>query len=103
MGSIIAGSEKDFASGTITKVVIDGRDISIANIDGQYYAFDDTCTHAGASLAEGTLDECNVICGWHGAIFDCTTGQLAKFPAKIRDLGTYKVTIQDGQIYVEVN
>lgn len=103
MGKIIAGSIKDFKAGTISKVTVDGREIAIANIDGTLHAFDDSCTHAGASLAEGRLEGCRVVCGWHGAVFDCTTGKLAKFPAKIRDLGSYSVHIKDQQVYIEVS
>ena len=83
-------------------MTLDGRDIAIVNINGKYYAVDDTCTHAGASLAEGKIDGDNLVCGWHGAEFDCTTGKLAKFPAPIRDLTTYTIHEEDGNIYVEV-
>lgn len=102
MGKVIAGSLSDFPPGSISKVAVDGREIAVANIDGTCYAIDDTCTHAGASLSEGEVSGCNVVCGWHGAQFDCTTGQLAKFPAKIRDLASYAVTTDDGNVYIEV-
>lgn len=102
MGKIFAGSASDFPEGSINQVTLDGRDIAIANINGKYYAVDDTCTHAGASLAEGKIDGENLVCGWHGAEFDCTTGKLAKFPAPIRDLTPYTIHEEDGNIYVEV-
>jgi len=103
MGRVIAGPLSDFAPGSVTKVVVDGRDIAVVNVDGTCYAIDDTCTHAGASLSEGTVSGCNVVCGWHGAQFDCATGRLAKFPATIRDLASYPVSIEDGSLYVEVS
>lgn len=102
MGKIIAGSASDFPPGSISMVTVDGRDIAVTNIGGTYHAMDDACTHAGASLSEGSLSGCNVVCGWHGAQFDCTTGKLAKFPAKIRDLASYRVTADDGNLYIEV-
>lgn len=103
MGRVIAGQLSDFEPGSITQVIVDGRDIAVVNMNGTCYAIDDTCTHAGASLSEGTVSDCNVVCGWHGAEFDCTTGRLAKFPATIRDLTSYPVTIEDGNVYVEVS
>lgn len=103
MGKIIAGSASDFPEGSVNQVALDGRDIAVVNVGGKYYAMDDTCTHAGASLSEGRLDGCNLVCGWHGAEFDCTTGKLAKFPAQIRDLTSYVVSEEDGNIYVEVS
>ena len=89
MGKIIACKTAEIASGKMIKVTIDGRDILVANINGDYCATDDSCTHSGSSLSEGKLDGCTITCGWHAAEFDCKTGKLVKFPAKIRDLTSY--------------
>lgn len=102
MGKIIVGNTKDFFKEKIKKVTIDGKDILLANIDGSYYAIQDTCTHAGASLSEGSLDGSIITCGWHGAKFDCKTGKLSSFPVKIKDLNSYKVVIESENIFVEV-
>ena len=75
MGKIIVGKVSDFIPGKMHKVTIDGKDVLVVNIDGIYYAVNDTCTHAGASLSEGSLDGTVVTCGWHGAKFDCKTGK----------------------------
>ena len=40
--------------------------------------------------------------GWHAASFECKSGKLAKFPAKIEDLKSYKVTVENGDVFVEV-
>ena len=102
MGKIIVGKASDITPGKMIKASIDGRDILVANVEGNYYAMDDTCTHAGASLAEGKLDGCTVTCGWHGAQFDCKDGSLTKFPAKIRDLETYTVSVESDDVFVEI-
>lgn len=102
MGKIIVGKVSDFAPGKLQKVTVDGKDVLVANIDGNYYAINDTCTHAGASLSEGSLDGTVVTCGWHGAKFDCKTGKLSAFPAKIKDLNSYKVVIESENIFIEV-
>ena len=102
MKQILAGPISEFPSGSMSKVEAEGLDVLLVNLDGTYYAVDDTCTHAGASLSEGTMDGCSLVCGWHGAQFDCTTGKLTKFPAKIRDLGSYKVVTQDDSVYIQV-
>ena len=101
MGRHLIGPESDIPPGTMKKVTVSGLDVLVANVDGAYHAVDDTCTHSGASLSEGSLDGCTVVCGWHKAEFDCTTGKLSKFPAPIRDLGSYKVTSEDGSLFVE--
>ena len=102
MGKIIAGKVSDIAPGKMIKVAVDGREILVANIDGEFCAVDDSCTHSGASLSEGELNGNIVTCGWHKAEFDCKTGKLAKFPAKIRDLGTYKVSVESDNVFVEM-
>ncbi|MGI0075551.1 MAG: Rieske (2Fe-2S) protein [Nitrosotalea sp.] len=102
MGKIIVGKVSDFVPGKIQKVTIDGKDLLIANIDGNYYAVNDTCTHAGASLSEGSLDGSVITCGWHGAKFDCKTGNLSAFPVKIKDLNSYRVIVESENIFVEV-
>ncbi|MCJ8305988.1 MAG: non-heme iron oxygenase ferredoxin subunit [Nitrosopumilus sp.] len=102
MGKIIAGKTSDIPPGKMIKVSIDGRDILVANIDGKYCATDDSCTHSGSSLSEGKLDGCTVTCGWHGAQFDCETGKLVKFPAKIRDLASYNVIVESDNVFVEM-
>jgi 3-phenylpropionate/trans-cinnamate dioxygenase ferredoxin subunit len=102
MGKVILGKATEFPPGKLQKVTVDGKDILVANIDGVYYAINDTCTHAGASLSEGSLDGTIVTCGWHGAKFDCKTGRLSVFPAKIKDLSSYKVVIESENIFVEV-
>ena len=102
MGKIIIGEKTEIISGKMIKRSIDGRDILVANINGEYFATDDSCTHSGSSLSEGKLDGCTITCGWHAAEFDCKTGKLVKFPAKIRDLTSYKVVLESENVYVEV-
>ena len=93
----------DIAEGSMARFKLGDRDIAVANLGGgEIVAFDDTCTHAGASLAEGRLESSTVVCGWHGARFGCRTGELEQFPAKIRGLRSYPVTVESGQVCIEV-
>ena len=101
MGKIFAGKTSDIPVGKLHKVSADGKEILVANLDGNYFAMDDTCTHSGASLSEGKLDGSIVTCGWHGAQFDCKTGKLEKFPAKISDLKSYKVLVESDDVFIE--
>jgi len=102
MGKIIAGKASEIPPGKMIKVSIDGKEILVSNIEGNFYAIDDSCTHSGASLSEGSIDGCVVTCGWHKAEFDCKTGKLVKFPAKIRDLASYNVTVESDNVFVEM-
>ena len=94
MGKILVGKTSDIPSGKMVMVSADGKDILVTNVDGNYYAMDDTCTHAGASLSEGSLDGSTVTCPWHGSTWDCKTGKLIAFGAQLKDLSSYKVTVE---------
>lgn len=102
MAKVIAGKTSDIVPGKMIKVAVDGKEVLVANINGEYYATDDSCTHSGASLSDGKLEGNIVTCGWHAAQFDCKTGKLAKFPAKIRDLTSYKVSVESEDVFIEV-
>ena len=102
MTKIKAGKTSEITPGKLVKVSLEGKDILISNINGDYFAMDDTCTHSGASLSEGKLEGNTLICGWHGAQFDCKSGKLEKFPAKINDLKSYEIIVESDEIFVEV-
>ena len=87
--------------GQMKKVSIDENEILVTNIDGSYFAIDDTCTHAGATLSEGKLEDSTITCDWHGAKFDCKNGKLIKFPGEIDDLKSYKVIVESDDVFVE--
>ena len=102
MGKILVGKTSDIPSGKMVMVSADGKDILVTNVDGKYYAMDDTCTHAGASLSEGSSDGSTVTCPWHGSTWDCKTGKMIAFGVHLNDLSSYKVTVESDEIFVEV-
>jgi nitrite reductase/ring-hydroxylating ferredoxin subunit len=73
--------------------------IAVFNVDGEFLAIDDTCTHQDASLADGWLDGCAVECPLHASCFDLRTGQVSGPPAKT-PVRTHRVTVEDGMVYV---
>ena len=101
MGKILVGKTSDIPSGKMIMVSTDGKDILVTNVDGNYCAMDDTCTHAGASLSEGSLDGSTLTCPWHGSTWDCKTGKLIAFGAQLKDLSSYKVTVESDNVFVE--
>jgi nitrite reductase/ring-hydroxylating ferredoxin subunit len=75
--------------------------IALYNCDGTFFATDDTCSHAEASLSEGWLEDCEITCPLHGAIFDVTTGNPLSLPAT-KPIRTYPVRVEGDDIFVEV-
>ena len=51
MGRIIACKSSELEAGQMKKVSVDSKDILVVNVNGNYFACDDTCTHSGASLS----------------------------------------------------
>jgi nitrite reductase/ring-hydroxylating ferredoxin subunit len=91
-------STTELPPGEATTVVADVA-IAVFNVDGEYFAIDDTCTHQDASLADGWLDGCAVECPLHASCFDLRTGKVSGPPAKT-PVRTHGVTVVDGTIYL---
>ena len=80
---------------------VTGKRIAIAKAGDTFYAFGDTCTHQGCSLAQGELDGTTVTCPCHGSEFDVTTGEVLRGPAR-EPVQSYPVRIEDGLLRIEV-
>ena len=83
----------------------DGKQIMLAKVEGQVYAMDNICTHQGAELHEGDLGQEGshfVTCPWHAAHFDLKSGNVHQETDWATDLGTYKVDLEEGDVYVEI-
>ncbi|MBL8896761.1 MAG: Rieske (2Fe-2S) protein [Planctomycetes bacterium] len=52
-----------------------GKKVAVVRHGGSLYAFEDTCPHQGASLAEGHVEGGYVHCPWHGWRFEIATGK----------------------------
>lgn len=74
---------------------------SFHNVQGSFHAIDDTCTHRGGPLSEGSLDGKEVTCPLHGARFDVTTGGVLGPPAP-QGVARYNVRVEGTDIEVEV-
>ena len=89
------------APGQIQVITPRGERIALANVDGEYYAIDDVCTHDGGALDQGELDGPEIECPRHGARFDVRTGKVTQLPA-FSPVETFPVRIQDGTVLVDV-
>lgn len=94
------GNAKDLANNEMRVFDVAGAKVNITNANGNLYAFDDTCTHRGCSLAEGTLDGTTVTCPCHGSQFDVTSGAVIQGPAK-QPVRSREVQVQGEDLLVE--
>ena len=88
------------APGKAGLVLVNGIKVAVFNVNGSYYATQDSCTHAGAPLNEGDLEDQNIICPWHASCFNVASGEVIRGPAK-DPLRTFKVSIEGdtGSVY----
>lgn len=95
----------DLAPGEMMEVSVQGEEVALFNVEGEYYAIGDICTHAYTHLTEGEFYE--DIRGWvvecplHGSQFDVTSGEAVTLPAT-GNAGKYEVKVEDGEILIGV-
>src|SRR5947209_20528287 len=94
-------TRQQISPGDTKRVEAGGEIIALYNVDGTIYATDDTCSHAQASLSDGWLEDNEITCPLHGAVFDVTTGQPMCLPAT-KPVRTYTVRLEGEDIYIEV-
>lgn len=91
----------EIAPGEARAFEVDGEPIAIYNVDGQFFATCDTCSHEEASLAEGWLDDDVVTCPVHGAEFSVRTGEVLSLPAT-EPIATYPVRVEGDDILISM-
>ena len=86
------------------KIVYAGQiSIGVYNLDGEYFALEDRCSHDDGPLCEGDFDaeEGIAICPRHGANIDIRTGRALTLPA-VLPVDTFPVRVDAGTVKVEV-
>jgi nitrite reductase/ring-hydroxylating ferredoxin subunit len=107
-GYLKIAQKTEITVGKMKKFVPEGKEILIANINGNYYAIEARCPHKAGELLQGTLEGNIITCPNHGAKFDATTGKVISppkmgfFHPKIKDAISYQVKIENGYILVKL-
>ena len=83
-------------------VEVDFVSVALFNVDGDFYAIEDVCTHDGGPLAEGELEGDEVACPRHGARFSVRTGQPLCMPA-VEPVDCYEVKVEGEDILVNID
>jgi nitrite reductase/ring-hydroxylating ferredoxin subunit len=94
------GNSTAVADGQMQVFDVVGTQVTVANAGALLYAFDDTCTHQGCSLATGELEGTTVTCPCHGSRFDVTSGAVLQGPAR-RPVRSRIVAVQGEDLLVE--
>lgn len=96
---IEAAKLSELANGEMKEIDADGTKILLARDNDKCYAIGARCTHYGAPLAEGFLSGKRIVCPWHHACFNITTGRPEEPPA-FDSLPRFDVEIEDDRIFV---
>ena len=94
---VTVAKTSEIEPGQMILVEVDDEDVAVANVNGEYYAFGAECPHAGGPLEEGDVEGNIVVCPWHGAEFDMTTGKALTMPAS-DSISTYQVRVDGEEI-----
>jgi nitrite reductase/ring-hydroxylating ferredoxin subunit len=95
-------AKADVALDTVKQFPAGAKTLAVYNIGGTYYATDDECTHAAASLADGMLEGDVIECCMHMGSFRVPTGEVVDPPCEV-PLRTYQVILKGDDVFVDLN
>lgn len=99
---IDVGKESELPVGTRTIVQTDAGEIAVFNLNGEYYAIEDVCSHDGGELASGICEGDEIICPRHGARFCIKNGKSLTPPA-YEDIESFPVRVSAGVIQMDID
>ncbi len=97
--------EESLKEGDIFKATAGSKELIVMRAAGKLYATSNLCTHEQYDLAEGFIDDGNIVCPNHFAIFKPQDGSVVSNPegsGPIGPLKSYHVKVENGDILVEV-
>ena len=94
-----AGAVGELSPGECRLVDVDDVMVAVFNIEGEFYAIEDVCTHDGSEIASGCLFGDEIECPRHGARFCVRTGEVTAPPA-YEPVDTFPVQVVEGRIQV---
>lgn len=98
---IAVTSVRGFEPGSRETFDLDGVQALLLNVDGEYFAIEDKCSHAEVELNGGVVEGETIACPLHGAKF-CLKSGKALTPPAYEDIETFSVRVVDGVIQVQL-
>ena len=98
-GWVDVAPTSELAPGSWRCVDVDGCQVAVFNLDGEYYAIEDVCTHDGGILTGGSMEGDVITCPRHGARFSIRTGAVLAPPA-YEDVPTFPMRVESGSVQV---
>lgn len=93
------GATEDFEAGKVRSIEIAGRRLAVGRAAAGFFAVDDVCPHAGASLGEGLVDGDFLVCPLHAFAYDVRTGDCED---DLTPVPVFEVREVDGRLEVRL-
>lgn len=84
----------------IRTVQVTGKKLCIIKVEGDFYAVQNKCPHAGADLSNGWCAHGNLVCSYHRHEFDLKTGRGAEGQGNYVD--TYPLELRDDGLFIGI-
>jgi 3-phenylpropionate/trans-cinnamate dioxygenase ferredoxin subunit len=92
---------EDVKKNGLVRVAYPPYDVVVAWVDGEVFALEDACNHAGASLAEGWIEEGKCIgCPMHGYVFSLESGKLLRPRGLCQDQRTFRAVVEGDTVAI---
>lgn len=101
MAFLRTARKDEIPAGSIREFQVEGATIAVANVEGKFFAINNTCLHRGGPLAEGELNGKVVTCPWHGWQYDVTSGKLTMNPTV--GVNCYPVEVRGDDVFVDIS
>ncbi|MEA2586379.1 MAG: hypothetical protein QOF33_4464 [Thermomicrobiales bacterium] len=94
----------DLSPGEMTYVEVGPKEepVCLINLNGEFFALNDCCTHEDASLSDGEIVGDEIECPLHGGAFEIRTGQPVAFPVVV-PTRTYPVRVVGDEVQIAIN
>jgi 3-phenylpropionate/trans-cinnamate dioxygenase ferredoxin subunit len=98
-GWVNVAPAEELTPGSWRTVDVDGTQIAVFNVNGDYHAIEDVCTHDGGILTGGIVEGAEVMCPRHGARFSIISGEALSPPA-YEPVPTFPARVEQGMVQV---
>ena len=99
------GPLSDIADNGLTRVEVQGNEILIIRMGENLHATQLRCTHEDDDLSKGTLEDGKIVCSYHYATYDPSTGDVLSQPqngGEATRLRTYATQLVNGELLVDI-
>lgn len=98
---IKVANKSELSPGENKVVEVNGQQIALANVDGEFFAINNTCPHRGGSLGDGFLEGEIITCPLHGWRFNVKNGNH-EFMPHIK-VSCYPVKVEGDDVFISLD